>query len=111
MKGPVRDFYKGDTISLGITIKTKLGVHTNPTNGVKVTVIDPVGTTIIDNVAATQDRYNENDTSTAGQFFYLFESADSHTTGNWRVDFLIDDSGTFEGLKVYNPLFRLLPTT
>ena len=113
MRGPVNDFNRGDTIVLGITIKDKLGARTNPTNGVKCRVINAAdGTTAGDTEstwkALTQGRYNEEDTSTAGQYFYNLESSDTWTTGYRRTDFLIDDSGTFEGRKVFNPVFRIV---
>lgn len=108
MRGPVRDYFQGDAITLGITIKDKLNAHTNPTNGVKVNIKNADGDTLIAFTAMTQARYNEDDTSTAGQFFYNFQSSDTMDTGNYKVTFLIDDSGTFEGVKVFDPFFRLL---
>lgn len=108
MRGPVRDYFQGTAVTLGITIKNTLKVHTNPTNGVKVKVNDADGDTKIVFTAMTQSRYNEDDTSTAGQFNHVLQTSDTWDTGNYKVTFLIDDSGTFEGVEVFDPFFRLL---
>jgi len=107
MSHPIRTFYQKGAIVLGVTIKTRLGVHNNPTNGVKCAVFDPAGEAIKDYLACTQGRYNEQDTSTAGQYYYIAQTSDTWDTGPYRVDFLVDDSGTYPDYVKYDPFFRL----
>ncbi len=107
MPKPIRAHYQGEAIQLGITIFL-LGVQTNPSNGVKITLIDPAGGTEVDAQAMTQGQYDEDNSTTTGQYFYIFNSDTDDVVGFWRAEFDIDPAGTNPGRKIKKEMFKMI---
>ena len=105
----IRSYYQGDTVRVGITID-QLGTQVNPTNGVKVTIVDSAGADMVTAQAATQGQYDEDNSTTTGQYYFDYELASDEVAGLARVEFNIDPAGALEGNKVFEQMFKVIAT-
>ena len=79
----VRKFQIGETVPIWCETKTWAGAAASPDQGIKVTVVDPDGTTQVDESAMTE--------SETGVFVYYFTPESSDPLGWWRVRCLGQD--------------------
>lgn len=98
----IGSYPRGSAIVLGVTVKNKLGVQTNPANGVRVTVTRkgaaPVSGAIA-NADCTQGQYDEDNDTIDGQYFRTWQSGATDLRGRYVATFTIDPTGTYIGIE------------
>lgn len=99
----IESYSRGSAVVIGVTVKNKLGVQTNPTNGVSVTSIlrkgaAPVSGAVTD-AACTQGQYDEDNDTATGQYSYTWQSATTDLPGRYVATLTIDPSGTYQGIE------------
>jgi len=97
---PVVKTYKaGDTVTVGTIVHNLLGVQTNPTNGVKVTIKDDQGQAQLTGQVCTQGQWDEDNDNATGQYYHAYQTT-SGDSGIWTAEFTIDPGGALEGFDI-----------
>ena len=99
----IRSYPRGSTVVIGVTVKNKLGVQANPTNGVQVASITRKGAApasgAITNEACTQGQYDEDNDTATGQYFYEWQSTADDQPGRYIATLTIDPGAALKGVE------------
>lgn len=91
-------YYAGTAIRINIDVKDYAGSYMDPDTSIKISVIDPAGTTKVDAVTPEKDE--------TGQYHYNLQTAESDVKGNYLVKPVAVDNSYTALVKPY--LFKLI---